>query len=206
MSDTTPSVPENEAEFEAYLQESLSDLGTHDPATLTPESISAHLYRKCVGPTLEDDTASVQGTFKVILNAETMAGFSEGKVEITRETHLKPSFMGLLAGAYALRICLGCRLFIRVLGGAQQWNGPSIGTLNAVGYTEGVTFYAVNHPPFIPILKDRLVISFFKGSVIHWKQNCIGVVSVLASRYWFFFLVNSLSFGYSLLVCASFLC
>ena len=107
MSDPTPSVPENAAEFEAYLQESLSDLGTHDPATLTPEFISAHLYRKCVGPTPADGTASVQGTFKLILNAEAMAVFSAGKVEIARETHLTPSFTGTLAGAYEICVCLG---------------------------------------------------------------------------------------------------
>ena len=112
MSDPTPSVPENAAQFEAYLQESLSGLDPNDPATLTPEVISAHLYRTCVGPAPEDDTASMQGTFKVILNAEAMAGFSDGKVEITRETHLKPSFTGFLAGVYALRVCLGCRLII----------------------------------------------------------------------------------------------
>ena len=169
-----------------YLQESLSYLGTHDPATLTPKFINMHLYRKCIFPPPEGDMVNVQGTFKVILNVGAMALFSEGGVDNTRETHLKPSFTGSLAGAYALHVCIGFRLIIRVLGGAQQWNGPSVGTLNAVGYTEGVTFYDVYHSLFSPILKDCLVICFFKGSVIHWKNNCIGVVSVFAWRFFFF--------------------
>lgn len=99
MSESTNPVPASQAELEVYLENALSGLETHDPATLTADIISEHLYRTCALPD-SDATASVAGSMgPLTLNASAMAEFFEGKVQITKADDFKPSFEGTLSGA-----------------------------------------------------------------------------------------------------------
>ncbi|KJA20660.1 hypothetical protein HYPSUDRAFT_88607 [Hypholoma sublateritium FD-334 SS-4] len=162
MPESTTTIPANQAELEVYLQTALSGLEAHDPATLTADIISAHLYHTCAvpdAPRASDATASAAGAIgPLTLNAPAMAEFFEGRVRITKQGAFKPSFEGTLAG------------------GAEQWVGPAVGKVDVLGYADDITFHALaGRTVKVPFIKDYMIMLFFKDKSDTMKGNFFGV-------------------------------